>query len=531
MTMRPMILLGGLVAAVVCSSGVALAQKSGGVLKMYHRDNPPSTSIHEEATNSTVIPFMPLFNNLVLYDQHKPQNSPQAIVPDLAKSWSWSADGRDLTFKLQDGVKWHDGQPFTAKDVVCTFDLLTGKGEQKLRRNPRQSWYGNVDRVTADSDLEATVHLKRPQPSLLALLASGYSPIYPCHVTTAQMRTKPVGTGPFKFVEFKRGDSVKFVRNTDYWKAGKPYLDGIEWKVIENRSTRILAFVAGEFDMTFGTDVTVPLLKDVMSQAPKAVCELAPTYVSTNLIINPATAPFNDPKIRRAMALTLDRKAFNDILSGGKADISGVMLPPPAGIWGMPPEMLQTLPGYAADVERSRGEARQIMAGLGYSEAKPLKVKVATRNISVYRDPAVLLIDQLKQIHIDGELDVVDTSIWHAKVTRGEYSVGLNLTGVGIDDPDVNLYENYSCESERNLTRYCNKEVDALIDKQSQEMDREKRKKIVWEIERRLAEDLARPIILYDRAATCWQPHVKGFVLHHNSIYNNWRYEDVWLDK
>ena len=143
----------------------------------------------------------------------------------------------------------------------------------------------------------------------------------------------------------------------------------------------------------------------------------------------------------------------------------------------------------------------------------------------------MILIDQLKKVHIEGELDVVDTSIWHAKVTRGEYAVGLNLTGVGVDDPDVNLYENYSCNSERNLTKYCNKDVDALIDKQSQEIDVAKRKKIVWEIERKLAEDLARPSSPYQRTATCWQPHVKGFVLHQNSIYNNWRYEDVWLDK
>ena len=158
-------------------------------------------------------------------------------------------------------------------------------------------------------------------------------------------------------------------------------------------------------------------------------------------------------------------------------------------------------------------------------------MKISTRNIAIYRDPAVILIDQLKKIHIDGELEVVDTSIWHAKVTRGEYAVGLNLTGVGVDDPDVNLYENYSCNSERNLTKYCNKDVDALIDKQSQEIDLDKRKKIVWEIERKLAEDLARPIISYQHMATCWHPHVKGFVLHQNSIYNNWRYEDVWLDK
>src|SRR6478752_3670169 len=131
--MRSVVFAGVVLASLVGSSSVALAQKSGGVLKMYHRDNPPTLSIHESSTNSTVIPMMPLFNNLVVYDQTVAQNSPQSIVPDLAKSWSWSADGKALTFKLQEGVKWHDGKPFTSKDVVCTFNLLTGKGEDKLR--------------------------------------------------------------------------------------------------------------------------------------------------------------------------------------------------------------------------------------------------------------------------------------------------------------------------------------------------------------------------------------------------------------
>ena len=509
----------------------ALAQKQGGTLRVYHRDNLPSASIHEEATISTVQPFMGIFNNLVLFDQQKPLNSADTIVPDLAESWAWDDSKTKLTFKLRQGVKWHDGKPFTAKDVQCTWNKLTGKDPDDFRKNPRAIWWHNLKEVTVNGDQEATFVLNRPQPSFLALFASGYTPVYPCHVSTKDMRTNPVGTGPFKFVELKRGESIKFVRNPDYWKKGKPYLDGIEWKVIENRSTRILAFVAGEFDMTFTTDVTIPLLKDMTTQAPKAVCDLVPTYVSINLIINPASAPFNDPKIRKAFALSLDRKSFVDILSNGKDDISGVMLPPPDGRWGMPPDMIQTLPGYSADVEKSRAEARKIMEELGYGESKPLKVKVTTRNIAVYRDPAVILIDQLKRINVEAELEVVDTSIWHAKVTRGEYAVGLNLTGVGVDDPDVNLYENYSCNSERNLTKYCNKEVDALIDKQSEELDVEKRKQIVWAIERKLAEDLARPIIQYQRAATCWQPHVKGFVLHRNSIYNDWRYEDVWLDK
>ncbi len=517
--------------AVAIAIAPALAQKQGGTLRIYHRDNLPSASIHEEATISTVMPFMSIFNNLVLYDQAKKINTPETIVPDLAESWAWDASKTRLTFKLRQGVKWHDGKPFTAKDVQCTWNKLTGKDPDDFRKNPRAVWWQNLKEVAPKGDHEVTFVLNRPQPSFLSFFATGYTPVYPCHVSSLLMRTNPIGTGPFKFVELKRGESLKFVRNADYWKKGRPMVDAIEWRVIESRSTRILAFVAGEFDMTFSADVTIPLLKDVASQAPKAVCEVVPTYVSGNLIINPKSAPFDNPAVRKAMALALDRKAFIDILSAGKDDVSGAMLPLPEGLWGMPADVLRALPGYGTDIAKNRAEARKIMQGLGYSEAKPLKLKVSTRNIAIYRDPAVILIDQLKQIFIAGELEVIDTSIWHAKVTRGEFTVGMNLTGVGVDDPDVNFYENYSCNSERNLTKYCSKEVDALIDKQSLETDIGARKKLVWEIERKLAEDLARPIIYYNRAATCWQPHVKGFVLHANSIYNNWRFEDIWLDK
>src|SRR5262245_34084767 len=184
-------------------SSPAGAQKQGGVLRIQHMDMPPSPSIHEEATVSVAVPFMAVFNNLVMFDQNVARNSFESIVPDLATSWSWNGDGTKLTFKLRQGVTWHDGKPFTAKDVRCTFDLLLGLGEDKLRRNPRGAWYGNVEKVTADSDVDATFHLKARQPSLLALLASGYTPIYPCHVPAAEMRRKPIGTGPFRFVEMK----------------------------------------------------------------------------------------------------------------------------------------------------------------------------------------------------------------------------------------------------------------------------------------------------------------------------------------
>src|SRR5204862_7733207 len=117
------------------AAGPTSAQKPGGILKMYSPDSPASMSIHEEATVFAEGPMMGVFNNLVIYDQHVPQNSLQSIVPDLASGWSWNEEGTALTFPLHQGVNWHDGMPFTAKDVACSFDMLTGKSRDKFLVN------------------------------------------------------------------------------------------------------------------------------------------------------------------------------------------------------------------------------------------------------------------------------------------------------------------------------------------------------------------------------------------------------------
>src|ERR1700751_5461429 len=252
----------------VTASEPALGQKPGGILKMYSPDSPASMSIHEEATFVAEGPMMGVFNNLVMFDPHVKQNSIDSIVPDLAPGWSWNEDGTDLTLPLREGVRWHDGKPFTAQDVRCTFDLLTGKASEKLRVNPRKSWYRNLEAVTTNGDYEVTFHLKRPQPAFLMALAGGYSPIYPCHVPPRDMRSHPICTGPFKFVEFRPNERITVTKNPDYRKAGRPYLDGIEYTIIRNLSTATLAFAAGKFDMTFRYSVTAPLLKDVNSQMP-----------------------------------------------------------------------------------------------------------------------------------------------------------------------------------------------------------------------------------------------------------------------
>jgi peptide/nickel transport system substrate-binding protein len=510
------------------TSQPVLAQKAGGILKIPHFDSPASMSLHEEATAAANRPMMGVFNNLVMFRQDVPQNNMQSIVPDLATSWSWNEEGTELTFPLRKGVKWHDGEPFSAEDVKCTWDLLSGKTSDKLRLNPRKSWYRNLEEVTTNGDHEVTFHLKRPQPSFVAMLASGWSAVYPCHVAARDMRSHPIGTGPFKFVEFKPNEHIKVTRNPDYWKQGRPYLDGIDYTIIPNVSTRTLAFVTGKYDVIPG--VSIPLLKDVKSQAPDAICEVVSTNIARTLGINRDKPPFDNPDLRRAMTLTLDRQAYIDILTEGKGDIGAVMQPPPEGAWGMPPEILRTLPGYDPDVRKNRAEARQIMEKLGYGPDKRLAVTVSTRNIATYRDSSAILIDQLKEIYIDGVLEPIDTVNWYPRVMRKDFTVTVNVSENSLDDPDPAFYQNYVCGAERNYTGYCNPELDQAIDRQSMEPDRNKRKQLVWEIERKLAEDDARPIIYYLRGATCWQPYVKGLTLMVNSIFNGSRFEDLWLD-
>jgi len=148
------------------------------------------------------------------------------------------------------------------------------------------------------------------------------------------MRQHPIGTGPFKFVEFKPNEYIKVTRNSDYWKKDRPYLDGIEYTIVRNPSTATLAFISGKFDMTFPGNLTPPLLKDVASQLPQAICELNSGSINRHVIVNRDVPPFDSPQLRQAMALTLDRKAFIEIVSNGQGEIGGVLLPQPGGFAG-----------------------------------------------------------------------------------------------------------------------------------------------------------------------------------------------------
>src|ERR1700680_4632334 len=183
----------------------------------------------------------------------------------------------------------------------------------------------------------------------------------------------------------------------------------------------------------------------------------------------------------------------------------GVLQPPPGGLWGMPADQIATLPGYDPDVHKSREEARRLMQKIGYSADHRLGIKVTTRDWSAYRDPAVLLIDQLKHIYIDGELELVDTAQYFPKIQRKDFTVALNFQTAGPDpDPVIHLF--YGCGSSLNWDGYCRPELDKLIEEQSREGDIDPRKQLLRTIEKKLADDNVRSIIFYRPGGTGRRP-------------------------
>src|SRR6266511_3526590 len=522
----------GALALIVAAPAPAQTPQAGGHLNvMLREDLPQGFAVHETSTISTSYPSMPCFSNLVLFDQLTRVESVETLVGELAEKWSWQDNYRNLVFFLRKNVKWHDGHLFTSKDVKFTFDMLreAPEAQAKLRINPRKDWYANVEAVEAADPHTVVFRLKRPQPSLLMMFASGYTPIYAAHVPPASYRTGCIGTGPFKVKEWRKGEYADYVKNPDYFVKGRPYLDSLRYVVIENRGTRISALQAGKLDIAFPGETSKTIADQIKKAVPQMVVMTVGQTVSDNIIMNVKKPPFDNLKVRLAVSYAIDRRGMIRAVHQGGA-VPGAALPPkPWGIWGIAEQGLAALPGYGKPADE-KAKAKKLMAELGYTPEKPLKVEMATRAIAIYVDMASFVISELKQVGIEAALKQIETAQWHATATRGDYQIGANLTGLGIDDPDANFYENYACGSPRNYSQYCNEQVGKMIDQQSQEVNPQKRLELVLALQKKLEEEAARPILDWKLDYVSHWPYVHNWIPH-NDIYYYGRMQDVWRDK
>jgi peptide/nickel transport system substrate-binding protein len=505
--------------------------KRGGILNAMLAEDPPGLSIHEAGTISAVWPMMPCYSNLVIFDPLKAHETVDTLLPELADRWSWQDGYRNLVFFLRRNVRWHDGRPFTSADVKHTFDVVREApgATAKLRLSPRKDWFTNVEAIEAADPHTVIFRLKRPQPSLLLMLASGYSPVYPAHVPVAELRQRCVGTGPFKLKEYVRGQYVAMERNPDYFIPGRPYLDGIRYPIITERGTRMAALQSGQLDVAVPLEMTKVLAETVKKNAPSLVVAETGQIGSDNVLMNHKKPPFDNVMVRRAISLAMDRQAFVQGVRHGGARVGTSVMPRPFGAWSMLDKDMKTLPGYRG-AGQDKAEARRLLAAAGFGPDKPLRVELSTRAFAIYLDVASFVSDQLRQVGIEAPIKQIETSQWFPALARRDYTMAANLTAAAIDDPDVYFYENYKCGTSRNYTDFCSEEVDRLIDLQSQELDRDKRQKIVWDIQGKLEADVARPMLSWRNEYFTQWPHVKNLVPHH-SLYNYGRMQEVWLDR
>ena len=520
-----------LIIAAALTPAVGQTPKRGGVLQSLLIEDPPGLLIHESATVSNVWPMAPCYSNLVLFHPLKSLETVDTVIPELAEKWSWQDNYRNLVFFLRKNVKWHDGKPFTSRDVKYTFDVVREAPDApaKLRLSARKDWYANVEHIEAPEPHTVIFRLKRPQPSLLLMLASGYSPVYPAHVPLAELRQRCVGTGPFKMKEYARGQYLELERNPEYFVPDRPYLDGIRYTIIGERGTRLAALQAGRVDAFVPLEMTKAMADAAKKAAPALVITEVGQNGSDNVLINHKRAPFDNLSVRRAVSLAMDRNGYVQGVRHGGAVVGAGLMPKPLGFWGLSGNDLRVLPGYGNPAE-NKAEARRLLAAAGFGPGKPLRLELSTRTLSIYLDVASFVADQLHQVGVEATVKQVDSGAWFPALARREFQAGANLTAGGFDDPDAYFFENYKCGSSRNYTDYCNEQTDKLIDQQSQELDRDKRFKLVAEIQKKLEADVARPMLGWRKEYFAHWPHVKNLVPH-NALYNYGRMQDVWLDK
>ncbi|MBI2888234.1 MAG: hypothetical protein HYY02_13660 [Chloroflexi bacterium] len=501
----------------------AVEGKRGGVLMLLfpQSGDPPTFDMHQESSNTDAA--APVYDNLIMFDPARPGE----IVPDLAESWELAPDGRSYLFRLRRGVRFQNGNPFTAADVKFTLERVINP--PRGVNSPRKDAFPHVAGIETPDDYAVRILLKRPTPSLLPNLASGWMSMYDKEWIEAKGHEAPkkelMGTGPFKLKEYIRGTSLEYERNQDYWRKDRPYLDGIKMLIVPDQGTRGAAFRTGQVMMDGPNTLDFQKLKQEMGDQLNFQTIGGMGGIGF-LHVNPSRKPFDDVRVREAINLVIDRDASIKVLAQGDADIGGFL--PPSGAWTLSQEELRKLPGYAKDKTAEAEQAKRLMVEAGYAEG--FKTNIFVRNRQPLIDASTFAVDQLRKLNITAEIKPQETARSYELSERGDFDMLVWGYGFALDDPDAIYSEHYLCNSFRNYARLCFPDIDALFERQSQEVDPAKRKALVLELERKAVPTAMKMVFGWSRARNVTWRYVKNYTLHPSS-YNNTRFRDVWLDK
>ena len=510
------------------TSAAGETPKVGGELVYIVTAEPPTFDAHQSTTFATLQPISPHYSLLYRLD---PADNVNKIIPDVADGMPQiSTDKLTWTVKIRTDVTFHDGTKLTSEDVKATYDkIIKPTGVP----SPRASAYAAVDSVSAPDPATVVFKLKFATASFQASLASPWNYLY----SAAKLKADPkfyekniMGTGPFTFVEYVKGSHWAGKKNPNYFIKGKPYLDSYKAVFIGDISRQTAAIQSKQALIEFRG--FTPQQRDTLSRAlPNELAIQEAPWVCVNYVVfNTTKKPFDDERVRRALTMAVDRWAGGEALSRQTIvkDVGGLMRP--KGPFAMSDADLEKIPGFSRDNAKSVEDAKKLLADAGVSN---LAFNFHNRNISTPYEPvAIFLINEWKKIGVTATHTVKETAAYLADLRNKNFDVGLSFNCDFFDEPDLQLAKFVSVSkvgAAFNESHYNDSTLDGMIEAQSRETDPEKRKKLVWDIEKYAMGDKAWmfPVIWWYRIIP-YVSRVRGYRIGSNH-YTTMDMANIWI--
>jgi peptide/nickel transport system substrate-binding protein len=503
-------------AALLAVAGTAAAQKKGGSLAFSYQPEPSALSTIATTAVPTALVSTKIFESLLEYKG--PELTP---VPGLAESWTMSPDGLAYTFKLRGDVKWHDGKPFTSKDVKFSVEKLIAPMHSRGK-----VYFGELASVDTPDARTVVFKLKKPVPYFLKAFQPTESPMHPEHllgaldfsdaknVRQSEFMSKPVGTGPFRFKEWKKGSHVILERNPDYWKKDRPYLDQVIFKVIPDGAARAIALETGEIDLA------------PMNAVPQA--DIARLGKLAHIQLSNDGAEGLGPLLWLEVSMAINRKTVVDVMWYGQGK------PARGPLVSGNPLFDASLPQFEYNLQK----ANQLLDQAGYPRgAGGVRFKI-TQHFTPYGESFQRLAEytknELGKIGIQVETQSADMGGWlKAIYTDWSYHITNNFTH-NYSDPAIGTQRAFVSSNIRkgasftNSMGYENPRIDQLFAESGVEIDPAKRKAQYAEIQKILREDLPVIFLVEIAYSTLWNKKVKGLITNGISMYSSW--DGVWVE-
>jgi peptide/nickel transport system substrate-binding protein len=505
--------------------------KSGGVLRMGIPNRVPHFDLHQSGTFFNLGTMACMFDNLI---RHDPRDSGKTIIPDLAHSWEISKDSKTYTFFLRKDVQFHDGAELTAEDVKATFDRIARPPSGI--NIPRSILFAAVSEINARDKYTVEFKLSEPRPInfMMSAIASGWNVIV--RKTTLEdnnynLRKVEVypGTGPFRTVRRVENELWVMEKNPNYWNKGLPYLDGVEfYNVLPFSPEMGSAILSGRVDYVRVTD-------PVTARKAKATPGLTATDYYQSVIqatwVNNKRKPLDDPRVRRAMHLALDRPVLVDVVK----DVAPMMVGGfiyPFSEFATPKEELGKRLGYQPDPAAAVMEARALMAAAGHGNGiKGLDYMV--REIATFKLWSQAIQAMLSEtLHIECNLRTVVDSVWFDDAKSGNFDLAIGAIVSTLLDPSDYFNAWYGKDGPQNYSFWDNKEFQALSPQIDREVDAEKRQDLIRKAEAIMEQDPPLLPVSWEKINDVWYNYVKGHKPYdYFGIYDVVRLDTVWLDK